>query len=118
MLARDGDLTYCPTGHEHHTSDHKGPVQAPPFFMTDTNLLSSSLSVQPEVQGVKTLVGENITNDQELAISNGIVQKDQSGSVAQATPTLTSDHHPSDAWEQDTTSSPRLQVVDEKQEFT
>ena len=115
MSARDGDLTCRPTGHEHHKSDHKGPVQAPPFFMTDTNQLSSSLSDQPEV---KTLVGENSSNSQEMATSNGIAPKEQSGSVAQATPTLTSDHHQSDAWEQDTTHSPRLQVVDENQEFT
>lgn len=115
MSARDSDLTCRPTGHEHHTSDHKGPVQTPPIFMTDTNQLSSSLSDQPVV---KTVVGENSSNSQEMATSNGTAPKELSGTEAQATSTMTSDHHQSDAWEQDTTNSPRLQVVNENQEFT
>ncbi|KAI9286198.1 RHD3/Sey1 [Umbelopsis sp. AD052] len=84
--------------------------------MTDTNQLSFSQSDQPESQGVKTLVGENTTNSQQVTTSNGSVPNEQSGSIAPAA--LTSDHHPSNAWEQDTTTSPRLQIVDEKQDFT
>lgn len=97
------------------------PVPAPPFTMTDTNQLSSSLSDQLEVQKFMSQDGVNSTadgNGSTLDFTNATPRQEQRDSVIQASQGLTSDLHQPDKWVEDTTNTARLQVVDENQTFT